>query len=64
MSWEDPIVAEVRKIRESLAAKFDYDVAAIFADLRARQSSAGSRLVNLESRKDEDRDAAEPVKTG
>ena len=47
MAWEDPIVADVRRIREDLPAKFDFDLAAIFADLRARQSSAGVRLVRL-----------------
>ena len=49
MEWEDPIVAEVRRIREELSAKFDFDVPAIFADLRARQSQAGERLVRAES---------------
>ena len=43
--WEDPIVAEVRAIREELAAKFDFDVKAIFADLRQRQGSSGGRLI-------------------
>jgi len=45
MNWEDPIVAEVRRTRENVSAKFDFDVSAIFADLRARQTSAGNRLV-------------------
>lgn len=35
---EDPIVAEVRDVREKLAAKFNYDVKAIFADLREQQA--------------------------
>ncbi|MGD9855508.1 MAG: hypothetical protein AB7U20_11230 [Planctomycetaceae bacterium] len=43
--WEDPIVAEVHRIREKLAAKFDFDVKAIFADLRKRQTALGDRLV-------------------
>ena len=47
MPWEDPIVAEVRRTRDELAARFDYDLHAIFADLRARQSSVGDRLVRL-----------------
>ncbi len=34
---DDPIVAEVRRIRDELAGRFHYDVHAIFADLRARQ---------------------------
>ena len=47
MPWEDPIVTDVRRTREALAARFDFDPHAIFADLRARQSSAGDRLVKL-----------------
>ena len=47
MAWEDPIVAEVRRTREKLAEEFDFDVHAIFADLRARQSAVGDRLVRL-----------------
>jgi hypothetical protein len=42
---EDPIVSEVRQIREQLAKQFDFDLHAIFADLRQRQTSLGSRLV-------------------
>ena len=34
----DPIVEEVRRVRDDLARRFDYDVHAIFADLRKRQS--------------------------
>ena len=52
MTWEDPIVADVRRTREELSARFDFDLHAIFADLRARQSSVGDRLVRLQ-RKDE-----------
>ncbi|MBI2809021.1 MAG: hypothetical protein HYX68_28895 [Planctomycetes bacterium] len=43
--WEDPIVAEVREIREKLAAKFGFDIKAIFADLRKRQGSVGAKLI-------------------
>ena len=45
--WEDPIVAEVHRIREQLAAQFDFDVHAMFADMRNRQAALGSRLVSL-----------------
>jgi hypothetical protein len=48
MYWEDPIVSDVRRIREDLSAKFAFDVSAIFADIRSRQSRAGDRLVRLE----------------
>jgi hypothetical protein len=60
MSWEDPIVADVRRIREELSAEFDFDVAAIFADLRNRQCTVGDRLVRLSrTRKSEQGDAPE-----
>jgi hypothetical protein len=42
---EDPIVADVHRTREELAAQFDFDVKAIFADLRKRQAALGPRLV-------------------
>ena len=47
MNWEDPIVAEVRRIREELSAKFAFDLATIFADIRSRQAGAGDRLIRL-----------------
>lgn len=42
---DDPIVASARAVREELAAECGYDVHAIFADMRARQSQFGERLV-------------------
>ncbi len=47
---EDPIVAEVRQIRERLAEDFGFDLHAIFVDLRKRQSQLGSRLVRRPKR--------------
>jgi hypothetical protein len=41
--WEDPIVQEIRREREKLAAQFNFDVDAIFEDLRKRQSTLGER---------------------
>lgn len=43
--YDDPIVEEVRKIRERLAEKHNFDVGAIFEDLRKRQGTLGKRLV-------------------
>ena len=34
---DDPIVAEVRRVRDRLARKFNYDIHAILEDLRRRQ---------------------------
>ena len=48
--WEDPIVAEVHRTREMLAAKFNFDIDAIFADLQKRQAALGERLVSPRTR--------------
>ena len=44
--WEDPIVAEIHRTREKLAADYDYDIKAFFADLQKRQATPGARLVS------------------
>lgn len=48
--WEDPIVAEVHRAREKLAADCNYDVEAFFADVRKRQALLGARLVPQKKR--------------
>jgi hypothetical protein len=48
--WEDQIVSEVRRAREELSARFDFDVKAIFADIRNRQAALGERLVSRKKR--------------
>jgi hypothetical protein len=41
----DLINDEILRIKRELAATFDYDVHAIFADLRRREAGLGDRLV-------------------
>ena len=41
----DPIVDAVHRIRESLAGQFDFNVRAVFADMRTREPLVGSRLM-------------------
>ena len=41
----DPVIAEVRAVREQRAARFNYDVKAIFGDIRARQEASGRKYV-------------------
>ena len=48
--WEDPIVAEVHRSRETLAAEHNFDIAAFFAGLRQRQAALGGRLVRQKTR--------------
>jgi hypothetical protein len=37
--WEDPIVAEVHRIREKLAADCSFDIGVFFAELRKHQAA-------------------------
>ena len=37
----DPIVAEVRAVRDKHASKYGYDLSRIFRDLKARQEASG-----------------------
>jgi hypothetical protein len=48
--WEDPIVAEVHRTREKLAAEYNFDITAFFVDLQKRQAALGARLVHQKKR--------------
>jgi hypothetical protein len=54
--WEDPIVAEVHRIRKEIAAKYNFDMAAYFADVQRRQVALGDRLVRQKKRSDSEPD--------
>ena len=46
----DPIVAEVRAVRDKHASKFGYDLSRIFLDVKARQATSGREFVKFSSR--------------
>ena len=46
----DPVIAEIRAIRDKYAAQFDYDVDAMFRDLRRRQETSGRTYVRYPPR--------------
>lgn len=51
---DDPIVAEVRRIREELAARFNFDLHAICEDARRQTEEAeraGAKVVTLPPRR-------------
>lgn len=60
----DPIVNEVRKIRDELAKKFNYDVDVIFSDLREKQKKYGNRIVNLREQRKGEQASAPDAKNG
>jgi hypothetical protein len=47
---EDPIVAEVRRAREEIAKKFNYDLRAMVEDARKRQAESGRQVVSFPPR--------------
>ena len=47
----DPIVEEVRALREAHAARFNYDVDAIFDDLKRLERESGWTVVSLEPKR-------------
>lgn len=49
--WNDPIVEEVRKVRDEHAKKFNYDLEAIAADLRKQQKAGKRKFVTLPPKK-------------
>jgi hypothetical protein len=46
----DPIVDEVRKARHDHAAKFGYDIKAIFRSIRTQQQASGRQYVRYPAR--------------
>ncbi len=48
---DDPVVEEVRAYRQAHAARFNYDLAAIFAALVERQKSSSRPVINRPSRR-------------
>ena len=48
---KDPIITEIRRLREQRAAKFGFDVKRIMADARRRERASGRKVVTLAPRR-------------
>ncbi len=44
--WTDPIVEETRKIRDEMAARFDYDVKALGQYYKSKEPPEGRTVVS------------------
>jgi hypothetical protein len=49
--WRDPIVEEIRKVREEHAARLNYDLDAIVADFQSREQEGPYKVVSLPPRR-------------
>ncbi len=45
--WSDPIVEEIRRNREAYAAKFNFDLEAIYHDIVRQEAESGHEIVTL-----------------
>ena len=53
----DPIVEEIRHIRDAHAAKFNYDLDAIFKDIKEQEKKSGLKFVSFPPRRPDEDDA-------
>jgi hypothetical protein len=49
--WKDPVVEEVRAIRDEYAKKFNYDLVEICHDIREQEVKSNRELVTLPPRR-------------
>jgi hypothetical protein len=46
----DLIVEEIRRLRDEYAKRFNYDIKAMFEDLKKEQRASGRKVVSLSTR--------------
>jgi hypothetical protein len=57
----DPIVDEVRRVRDAHAAMFNYDLDAIFQDIKEQEKKSGLKFVSYPPRRTEPNQAPQPT---
>jgi hypothetical protein len=57
----DPIVDEVRRVRDAHAARFNYDLDAIFQDIKKREKESGLVFVQGVARQPASTKALQPA---
>ena len=48
---KDPVVEEVRRIRDQMASEYDYDIRRIAKASREREKTCGHKVVDLSKKK-------------
>jgi hypothetical protein len=56
----DPIVDEVRRVRDAHAATFNYDLDAIFQDVKEQEKKSGLKFVSYPPRRTEPNQPNQP----
>ena len=53
MKWKDEVVEEVRKAKETYAARFDFDLGRMFEDVKKKETENPAPRANLKPVKPE-----------
>jgi hypothetical protein len=59
--WKDPVVEEVRAIRDAYAKRFNYNLEAIYRDLKEQEAKSGWEVVSLPPKRIEPEERAKPA---
>ncbi len=59
--WKDPVVEEVRAIRDAYAKQFNYNLEAIYRDLKEQEARSGWEVVSLPPKRIEPEKMAKPA---
>ena len=57
----DPIVDEVRRVRDAHAARFNYDLDAIFRDIKEQEKNSGRTFISFPPRRFEPNQTLQPT---
>ncbi len=49
--WKDSIVEETRKVREVYAARFKYNLEAIYKDIKKQENQSSQKIISLSPKK-------------
>ena len=58
----DPIVDEVRRVRDAHAARFNYDLDAIFRDIKEQEKKSGRKFVSFRPLESATNEAVQPTR--
>ena len=50
MRYSDPIIDEIRAVRDAIAKEYDYDIDKLAEALKAREAKSGRKVVRLPPR--------------
>jgi hypothetical protein len=60
--WRDPIVEEVRAIRDAYAKKFNHDIEAIYRNLKEQESKSDREFISLPPKRIKPIEKKDPTK--